>query len=386
MRTSHYRPLAHQVQQQTIALLLQQLRPKDYSRRCSAAVLFSCLVLAAACQRSLAAIASLRPHSPGRETLRSAWHATLPTYDLWRRRLPALLRASLPRGLRKRQRRRRYPLAIDLHGLPYYKRGQTPPAHVRKGKRFAGTCYGHLYATACLLRKGQYYTVALTPYDPDESLAAVVGRLLPQAARNGFAPRYVLMDRSFWAADVFRYLQRARYPFLIPVPARGKKATAPGGPTGTRVFYHNCPSGRYRYQVANRQKQTATLDIVVVRRNHSGRRGKHGRYHWAYGMWRVNMSCLRWVRESYRRRFRIESSYRLLEAARGRTSSRDEGWRLGYVVLAVLLVNAWLRLRREASRAFGAGAEERWWNRLLVALVYLLLAERAQATNPAQRE
>src|SRR6202034_110151 len=100
-----------------------------------------------------------------------------------------------------------------------------PPAHVRKGQRLPGTAYSHQYATAALLRKGQYYTVALTPYAPDEDLAAVVRRLLRAATANGFTPRYVLMDRSFWSTDVFRYLQRARYPFLLPVLARGKKAT-----------------------------------------------------------------------------------------------------------------------------------------------------------------
>jgi hypothetical protein len=381
MRTLQYRPLAQQVQQQTITLLVRQLRPHDFSRRCTALVLLSCLVLVAACRRSLAAIAALRPRAPCRETLRQALLATLPDYQGLLRQLPGLWRASLPHGLRRRRPRRRYPLAIDLHGVPYYKRGQAPPAHVRKGRRLPGTGYSHQYATACLLRKGQYYTVALTPYGPDENLAAVVRRLLQQAARNGFPPRYVLMDRHFWSADVFRYLQRARYPFLIPVVGRGKKPTTPGGPTGTQVFLHRCPTGRYPYRVANAQKQTAVLTIVVQCRNHAGRRGQHGRYRWAWGLWRMQLSNIRWVRESYRRRFRIESSYRLLEAARGRTSSRDEGWRLWYVVLAALLLNAWLQWRRVVSRG-GAAGEWRWWNRLLVALTVLLLELSAAAGQP----
>ena len=121
------------------------------------------------------------------------------------------------------RRHRRYPLAIDIHAIAYFKRGGTPPSHVRKGKPRPGTAYGHHYASASLLRKGQYYIVALTPFDPGESTAALVRRLLRQATANGFAPRYVLMDRGFWSADVFRYLQQARYPFLIPVMPRGKR-------------------------------------------------------------------------------------------------------------------------------------------------------------------
>ena len=147
---------------------------------------------------------------PSRETLRQALYATLPGYDALRRRIPALLRASLPRGLTRHPSRRRYPMAIDLHRVAYYKRGRTPPGHVRKGQRLHGTRYAHDDATASLLCKGQYYVVAVTPYDPGESLADVRRRLLRQAAGLGLCPRYVFMDRTFWSADVFRYLQRAR--------------------------------------------------------------------------------------------------------------------------------------------------------------------------------
>jgi hypothetical protein len=387
MRAPQYRQLAVQLQDRTIGLLLRQLRPTDYSRRCTALVLLSCLALAAARRLSLSAVAAVRRACPSRETLRQALYATLPGYDALRRRLPALLRASLPRGLARHPRRRRYPMAIDLHRVAYYKRGRTPPQHVRKGQRLAGTRYAHDYATASLLRKGQYYVVAVTPYDPGESLADVSRRLLRQAAALGFAPRYVFMDRTFWSADVFRYLQRARYPFVIPVQARGKKADAPGGPTGTQAFFHHCPSGRYPYRVANRQKQTAVVTILVQRRNHAGRAGQHGRYTWAYALWRVDLSTARSAQASYRRRFRIESSYRLLEMGRGRTSSRDEGLRLWYIVLAVLLLNQWLTLRREASRAWGAGEAGRCWClELLVVLAQVLLETPAspEAVDPSQ--
>src|SRR5262249_47182901 len=155
--------------------------------------------------------------------------------------------------------------------------------------------------------------------------------------------------------------------------ARGKKAGADGGPSGTRAFFH-CPSGQYAYRVANKQQQTAAVTILMQRRNHAGRDGQHGRYAWAYALWRVDLSTARSAQQSYRRRFRIESSYRLLETGRGRTSSRDEGLRLWYVVLAVLLVNQWLRLRREASRAWGPGeAGTCWYLQLLTVLAQVLL-------------
>jgi putative transposase len=389
MRTSQYYRLAHHVQEQTTVLVQRLLRPADYSQRCTAWALLSSLVLAAASKLSLAAVAALRPGSPCRETLRQALLQTLPEYAELRRRVAQLLRASLPRRLSQRGARRRYPMAIDLHDVPYYKRQRTPPEHVRKGKPVPGTRYRHQYATASLLLKGQYFVVALTPFDPDDDLAALVRRLLQQASRLGFSPRCVLLDRTFWSTEVFRYLQHAGYPFLIPVLARGKKPTTAGGPTGTRVFLHGCTTGRYTYRITNpRSKHTATVTIVVQRRNQAGHNGKHGRYAWAYALWRMNLSAIVWVRQSYRRRFRIESSYRLLEAARGRTSSRNEGWRLWYVVLGILLLNGWLELRRQASRSTAKAVSEwTYWNRLLVALAYLLLLEPAPlGTNPTGLE
>jgi len=379
MRAAQYRHCARQVQAQVLALLQRQLRPRDFSRRCSAWQLLSSLVLATASCLSLTAVAALRRHSPSQTTLFQAWRATLPGYDRLLARTPRLLRASLPAGLRRRAaRRRRYPLAIDLHGVPYYKRDRTPPVPVRKGRRLQGTAYAHQYATACLLTKGQYYTVALTPYTPGETLVALVRRLLRQAAGNGFPPRYVLMDRSFWSADVFRYLQRARYPFLLPVLGRGKRPDRPGGPTGTQQFLHGlCPSGRYAYTLRPGRQSVVTVTIVVQRRNHAGRRGRHGRHTQAYALWRVPVGSVRWVRESYRRRFRIESSYRLLEEARGRTNSRRPEVRLWYVVLALLLANAWLQVRGELARQHRG--DRRWepcWSvRLLAALAQVLWTE-----------
>ena len=368
MRVTHYRQLASDLQERATTLLLREVHPEDYSATCTAGVLFAGLILAAIRRISLSAVAAVCLGCPSRETLRQAFRDTLPDYDATRQRLPAWLNATLPASLVQHPKRR-YPMAIDLHRVVYYKRNTTPPTHVRKGQRLAGTRYAHEYATVSLLRKGQYYVVAAAVYDPGQTLAQLARRLLQMAAKRGFSPRYVLLDRSFWSADVFRYLKRARYAFLIPVLARGRHKSDPRGASGTRIFVEDCPTGRYSYQIANRRKQTATLTIVVVRRRHAARQDRRS---WAYAMWKMPLSSIVWVRQSYRRRFRIESSYRLLETARGRTSSRDEGLRLWYVVLAVLLVNLWLTLRREVSRRWDT-RERAWYVEMLVCLECLIL-------------
>ena len=380
MRSLQYRDLARQVQDQAVALLLRLLQPPDYSPRCTAGALLSALVLAAARRLSLAAVACLRPGSPSRETLRQALAATLPDYAALLRRAPALLAAALPRALRKRAAAgQRFPLAIDLHAVPYYKRAAAPPGRVRKGQRRGGTCYAHQYATCALVCKGRSYTVGLTAYAPGEPLADVVRRLLRQAAARGVRPRHLLLDRAFWSAAVFAYLRRARCPFLIPVAARGKGPKAAGGPTGTQALLHGRKSGWYRYRLAGAGGQAVWLTIAVQRRRKGDRRGRPS---YAYAVGGLSPGRLEVVRQRYRRRFRIEASYRLLEAARARTSSRDEGVRLLYVLLAAVLANLWLQLRAAAPRR---GSERYFWERLLAAYLGLLLFEPA-APEPPRRE
>jgi putative transposase len=66
-----------------------------------------------------------------------------------------------------------------------------------------------------------------------------------------------------------------------------------------------------------------------------------------YAFWgRAPPSC-RWVRETYRLRFGIETTYRQLHQARIRTCTRDPLLRLLYVGVALILRNVWVWLHWE---------------------------------------
>src|SRR5262245_42203651 len=97
MRSSFQYPRqARALQQHLIGLLCRHLKPRDFSRRCTAWVLLGCLVTAAVARISLAAVAALRSRCPSRETLRQALFATLPEYQALLAQIPRLLRASFP--------------------------------------------------------------------------------------------------------------------------------------------------------------------------------------------------------------------------------------------------------------------------------------------------
>ena len=118
------------------------------------------------------------------------------------------------------------------------------------------------YATAYVTRTGQRFTVALARVTKGQPLQEVIRELLRQAARAGVRPRYLLLDRGFCSVGVLRYLQRARYPFLMPLVLRGRKADHPRGPSASRVFAAWKRSGWAHYTMTSGTKERATVAVL----------------------------------------------------------------------------------------------------------------------------
>src|SRR5438874_6456134 len=207
--------------------LQAHLQFKDYKKKTSAQILWAVLLAAAARITSLSDACQRLYNVPSDETVRKALLATVPDYATLQRQLNAALAGHLPKTLRKDLQQ----LALDLTLIPYHGQPFRVPEEIYRGQAKSGTSHFHAYATAYVVRKGQRYTVALTGVTKCESLKEVVQRLLQQAARVGVRPRRLLLDRGFYSVAVVRYLQAARYPFLMPVGCHGRSDKRPGGPS-----------------------------------------------------------------------------------------------------------------------------------------------------------
>ena len=122
---------------------------------------------------------------------------------------------------------------------------------------------------------------------------------------------------------VIRYLQAAHHPFLMPVICRGRRLDDPRGPSGTNVFLTWQSSGFGTYTLHDAQKRPARVAICVKCRYYRGQWHRHGKQHLIYAFWGLQPPSFDWVRETYRQRFSIETTYRQLHQARIRTSTRD---------------------------------------------------------------
>ncbi len=73
------------------------------------------------------------------------------------------------------------------------------------------------------------------------------------------------------------------------------------------------------------------------------KRGKHGVEYLAFVVYQASIS-LNYLQEDYRKRFGIESSYRLKNLCRIKTTNKKPALRLLFVCLSFLLVNIWVNL------------------------------------------
>jgi Transposase DDE domain len=341
MRQHHYTLTPCHVRFHAQLVLQKHLRLADHGRKCTASTLWAVLLYAACRICSLAAACASLRDAPSDSAVHDALLATLPQTHELQRRLNRALQGDLPGCLR----RRRQPMAIDLHLVPYHGQPLHDPREVYRSQAKSGTSHFHAYATAYVIRKGLRFTVALTTVQRGEPLPGVVQRLLAQAAKAGVRPRYLLLDRGFCSVAVIRYLQAGRRPFLMPLPLRGRPLDHPKGPSGSRVFATWKRSGWSRYTLTDGNGRRATVSVCVKCRNRRGERGRHGREAlvYAYGGG-LRPGSYQWVKETYRSRFAIETTYRQLGQARIRTSTRDPLLRLLYVALALILRNVWVWL------------------------------------------
>src|SRR5262249_19054715 len=161
---------------------------QDHGRKCTAGVLWTILFWAASRMSSLAAACSNLLKAPSDTAVHEALLATLPDIQELQRRVHRALQGDLPKALR----RRRQPLAIDLHLVPYHGQPLHDIRELYRSQAKSGTCSFYAYATAYVIRKGLRFTVALTWVKRGEVLADVLKRLLTQAAKASVRPRYLL--------------------------------------------------------------------------------------------------------------------------------------------------------------------------------------------------
>ena len=341
-RKNQYTVPCHEVHDRCGAVVQRHVQLEDHGYKCRASVLLNVLFFAVSRISSVFAAARNLADAPTQQTVFNALVATLPEYHVLEKRLNAALVDDLPKVLRRRSQT----MAIDLTLIPYHGQPYRDPEEIYRSQPKSGTSHFHAYATCYVVRKGHRFTIALTPVRQGEKMEEVVKRLLRQARAEGVKCGLLLLDRGFYSVAVIRYLQAARVPFLMPVIQRGRKPKKGKPATGTRALAARKKSGWATHTLktnkATKYGKTATVQICVSCGNFAGKWGRHGRRTFVYAFWGFQPGSPQWVRETYRTRFAIETTYRQMNESRIRTCTRNPLLRLFFFGLAMILRNVWV--------------------------------------------
>jgi putative transposase len=295
------------------------------------------LVTAAVQQTTVETASGLLDDAPSPNTVRNAVRTQLMDDNRLtelENTVNALLVARLPKGVLKRAR----PCAVDFTDIPYHGRHEANDEHVRRGRAKSGTTHFHSFTTLCVVKANRRYTLAISLHRRSDKALDALQRVLATAHAAGLRIRRLLLDREFDNNAVVGYLLEQPFPTIMPLMIRGKKGGA------RRVL-----TGRKSHTTIYTRRSTLygiyDLPITVVCRYKKGRFGDHGLQRFAY----VTLGPLKMtphqIADEYRRRFGIETGYRLMNTMRARTTSTSAAWRLFLVALALLLLNLWTYIK-----------------------------------------
>jgi putative transposase len=230
----------------------------------------------------------------------------------------------------------RHRIAVDLVFLPYYGEPAQDPKELRRSRANRGTTRFHCYATAYLIKHNKRVTLAMTYVRAEDTLLEVLKRLLSRLEEIGVGLRRLYLDRSFYSVEIIRFLKGQPFPSIIPAKVNGKRMES---------LCQGRKSYRTTYKVISPKQGGEEVDLWIVCRYAKGKRGKHKVEHLPYVVI-GDMSCpIPNVRKEHRGRFGVESSYRMMNKARARTTCRDPKYRLLLVGLALSLINIWIALK-----------------------------------------
>lgn len=325
-----------QVHQWALQWLSEAKLLKDHGWLCTASVVWSIVLRAAARSISLFAACCDLANAPSSQAVLNALSDGLPqTLRSLEKRLNWALTATWP----KRLKRRAWGVAIDWHLVPYYGSPDRSRNEIYYGQPRQGTKKFHAYATACIICYGERYTLALTWVRRHESTVVALRRLVANIRQIDVKIKRLLLDRAFFNVPVTEYLQQENLPFLMPVMFRGKKPRKPAK-TGLHWIKRQ-KAGWYSHTLKNGKRQV-TLRVCVSYRTHRNRKDrKRVQNKLLFAAWKVTGSPVE-IRERYRKRFGIEASYRQMRQARIFTCTRDPHLRLVFVAIALLLRNLWV--------------------------------------------
>ena len=154
--------------------------------------------------------------------------------------------------------------------------------------------------------------------------------MLDAITTAGLRIQALCLDREFYARKVIAFLTTVQVPFILPVRKHSR---------AMKQLLNGAHSRFGEYTM--RGKPALHLTIAVAVLYAKGKRGKHGAENLGYVVDGIDWDP-RKIHETYRSRFAIESSYRMRNQVKPRTSTRNPVIRYLFAIISFLLRNLWM--------------------------------------------
>ena len=268
--------------------------------------------------------------------------ATSLEFDVMESRCRMMMDDVLKWAKKRRVLKNRYQtLIMDLHLRPRYDKELIEGMVKSKGTK--GTTKYEGCATAQLVGPPNLH-VGCHPLSKGFKIIDSVRKLLADASRNGIKVGLLLVDRGFFSVEVITELQMLKIRFLMPA------VKTPGIKRAIEEFIGKKRKAVSKYTMTSRDGKKVTFTLVIVRKKdgEDGTDSEDKTMHYMVfaisGEKRVRMA-IESIPEEYRQRWVIETGYRVVEGASGRTTSTKPSYRFFLFCMGLVNANLWIIAR-----------------------------------------
>jgi hypothetical protein len=207
-------------------------------------------------------------------------------------------------------------IAVDWHDIMYY--GDPNAQGIVGAMPKNGSCHAYRFATASVLLNRQRLTLAVTPMF-DRSALWHVKRLLACITKSRLRVKMLLFDRGYYSTELMRYLDDGGFRYIIHIPWHGASLKADVDRLHTTTSHKKRVSEQVTFRLVTMRQGDK---LLIFATNSSLKR--------------------RWIKRTFRKRWGIETSYRMIGLFLAKTTSKLYRLRLLYFFLAVVLYNLWV--------------------------------------------
>jgi len=228
-----------------------------------------------------------------------------------------------------------YQFAIDFTNDPYY--GEIVGINegfVIKSKMEDSTTTFYSYVSLYITTKGQRLTLAVFPVKKGVSKVEYIQKFLTIINDLEVNISVLCLDRGFYSKEVFSFLQKENVPHIVPVRKYGTELKRI-----LRGKHFRC--AQYTMMGSGEPIElTLAIDVQYLQ----GKNKKFGNVNLGYVVYGIDWRP-RKVHLIYKKRFAIESSYRMRNIVKAKTSSRNVVIRYLLTIVSFLLKNIWVSLQ-----------------------------------------